>query len=61
LIGYIFRNCITNWHYTDHKHGEYPFQPAVDLWNMGLIPSYDGKRWRLHGGKDAEVLWEEEL
>jgi len=27
-------------------------------WKMGLVPSYDGKLWRLHGGKDAEILWE---
>jgi len=25
---------------------------------MGLIPSFDGKKWRLHGGKKAEILWE---
>jgi hypothetical protein len=24
---------------------------------MGLVPSYDGERWRLHGGKGAKVLW----
>lgn len=28
------------------------YQPAVDLWRQGLVPSYDGKVWRLH------VLWE---
>lgn len=38
--------------------GEYPFQPAVDLWKMGLVPSFDGKTWRLHGGEKTKILWE---
>jgi hypothetical protein len=47
------------WKYTDKiKTAGYPFQPAVDLWKMGLVPSFDGKLWRLHGGKDGKVLWE---
>jgi len=56
--GYIFASVVKKWKYVEHKEGEYPFQPAVDLWKMGLVPSYDGKLWRLHGGKDARVLWE---
>jgi len=38
--------------------GEYPYQPAVDLWRQGLVASYDGETWRLHGHTDARVLWE---
>ena len=57
-IGYIFEPVVTTWKYIDHQVGEYPFQPAVDLWKMGLVPSFDGKVWRLHGGKDAKILWE---
>jgi len=57
-IGFIFKDVIKEWKYMDHKPGEYPFQSAVNLWNMGLIPSFDGKTWRLHGGKDAKILWE---
>jgi len=56
--GYIFTPVVKKWKYVEHKEGEYPFQPAVDLWKMGLVPSYDGKLWRLHGGEDAKVLWE---
>ncbi len=37
-----------------------PFQPCIDLWEMGLVPSFDGKKWRLHGGPDGRVLYEEE-
>ena len=59
--GYIFRNVTSTWKDIDHKPGEYPFQSAVDLWNIGLVPSYDGKKWRLHGGEDMEILWEGEL
>lgn len=56
-IGTLFPN-IKNWKYIDHKEGEYPFQSGADLWRAGLVPSYDGNTWRLHTGKDAEVVYE---
>ena len=28
------------------------------LWEKGIVPSYDGKLWRLHGGKEGKILWE---
>jgi hypothetical protein len=47
------------WEYTDkNQTNEYPFLPLVKLWERGLVPSYDGKTWRLHGGPDAKILWE---
>jgi len=36
----------------------YPFQSCVDLWNLGLVPSFDGRVWRLHGGPKVAVLFE---
>ena len=30
--------------------------PSNDLWNKGLVPSFDGKLWRLHG-KEGKVIW----
>jgi hypothetical protein len=27
------------------------------MWALGIVPSFDGKIWRLHGGKGANVLW----
>ena len=36
----------------------YDFSSAVRLWEAGLVPSYNGKTWRLHGGKSAKVLYE---
>ena len=47
---------IKQWEYVEHKKGANPFQPAIDLWERGLIPSFDGKLWRLHG-KDGKILW----
>jgi len=38
--------------------GENPFQSAIDLWNRGLVPSFDGIYWRLHG-KDGKIIWKE--
>jgi hypothetical protein len=57
--GSLFILPRKDWKYTSKiKATGYPFQPSVDLWKMGLVPSFDGKLWRLHGGKDAKVLWE---
>ena len=43
----------------NYPAGTYPFQPAVDMWKHGLVPSYDGKTWRLHSGSKGEVVYEE--
>ena len=55
-VGYIGIDWITEWEYIKHKKGEYPFQPYVDLWLRGLVPSFDGKVWRLHG-KGGKILY----
>jgi len=34
------------------------FSSAVKLWEAGLVPSYDGKIWRLHSGEKADVVYE---
>ena len=57
-FGSLFPN-IQRWKYINHETGVYPFQPAVDLWCRGLVPSFDGEIWRLHSGKNAEVVWVE--
>lgn len=49
---------ITQWKYIEHKKGENPFQSCIDLWNAGFVPSFDGRIWRLHSGKDATVVFE---
>ena len=56
-IGSLFPG-IKKWEHIEHKPDEYPFQSSVDLWKVGLVPSYDGKIWRLHGGEKAAVLYE---
>jgi hypothetical protein len=58
-IGSFFSIPHSGWKYTEHINCEgYPFRSAVDLWEMGIIPSYDGKVWRLHTGPDARILWQ---
>jgi len=57
-IGSLFPS-IGKWEYKNHEHSQYPFQSAVNLWYRGLVPSFDGKIWRLHSGEKAEVVWEE--
>ncbi len=50
---------IGNWKYIDHEPGKNPFQPCIDLWMLGLVPSSDGKTWRLHKMCDnAKVIYE---
>ena len=48
---------IPVWKGVKHPKGKYPFQPLVTLWNQGLVPSFDGTTWRLHGGSEATVLF----
>jgi hypothetical protein len=36
------------------------FSYAIKLWSSGFVPSFDGKKWRLHSGKKAEVVYEKE-
>ncbi len=55
--GSLFPN-IKKWQHFEHGAGVYPFQAAADLWKAGLVPSYDGKLWRLHGNLNADILWE---
>lgn len=35
----------------------YPFQCLVDLWEMGIVPSFDGETWKLHAREDAAVVY----
>ena len=34
------------------------FSSIVKLWEMGFVPSYDGKIWRLHAGENATIVYE---
>jgi len=37
---------------------KYNFSSVANLWNAGLVPSFDGETWRLHSGKDAKIIYE---
>jgi len=37
---------------------EHDFSSAVKLWEAGLVPSFDGRTWRLHSGENADVVYE---
>ena len=36
---------------------KYNFSSVANLWNAGLVPSFDGKVWRLHSGKNADIVY----
>jgi hypothetical protein len=58
-IGLMFALPRDAWKYTEKiKTRGYPFQPCVDLWNRGFVPSFDGKTWRLHAGPKAKIVYE---
>ena len=44
--------------YVKHEKGVNPFQSCIDLYKRGLVPSFDGKIWRLHAGKKADIVWQ---
>ena len=52
--------ALDEWQLNGKTVRENPFQPAIDLWEAGLVPSFDGKIWRLHAGKDAQIVYEME-
>jgi hypothetical protein len=43
--------------FVDAKY-KYNLSPAIKLWEKGLVPSFDGTLWRLHGNDGAQILWE---
>jgi len=38
---------------------KYDFNSGIKLWESGLVPSYDGKVWRLHAGEKAGIIFEQ--
>ena len=50
--------CIKKWEYIEQEEGFNPFQSAIDLWDRGFIPSFDGTAWRLHSGKKVDIVYE---
>jgi len=54
-VGSLFVPVVKQWKI------RYPFRDVVDLWYDGLVPSFDGKTWRLHGNQNANILYEEKI
>ena len=50
--------ALDEWQFNGEIVRENPFQLAIDLWEAGLVPSFDGEIWRLHAGKDAQIVYE---
>jgi hypothetical protein len=53
-IGGLF-SCIKSWKHAEQL-GPDPWRPLLTLWYAGYVPSFDGKTWSLHAGKDAQVV-----
>ena len=52
---------LSKWRYIEHKECENPFQSCIDLWMLGLVPSFDGKIWRLHNmSQDGKIIYKRE-
>lgn len=50
--------CFKKWRKTNGESFVNPFQPCIDLWNMGVIPISNEKYWKLCSGENAEVIYE---
>ena len=48
---------IPKWKYIEYEEGKNPFQSCIDLWEQGLVLSFDEEIWRLHGGENAQILF----
>jgi hypothetical protein len=48
------RAYISSFFTIQYKHD---LSSCVKLWEMGLVPSFDGKTWRLHSGEKAAVVY----
>lgn len=40
--------AMKEWYGIKSNPYENPFQPAIDLWEKGLVPAFDGEKWRLY-------------
>ena len=49
---------LKKWRYIEHEKYKNPFQPCINLWEVGLVLSSDNITWRLHTGKNAKVVYE---
>lgn len=56
-IGYLFAPVVADWKLVKHHTIAYPFMASVELWQRGLVHSYDGSVWRLQSGEKAEIVW----
>jgi len=61
-VEYSVRECIRAYISSFFRiKYKYDFSSVIKLWNSGFVPSFDGKKWRLHSGKNAEVVYEKEV
>ena len=49
---------LKKWKDINNRPYENPFQSSIDLWNKGIVPSFDGETWRLHTGPDGKIIKE---
>jgi hypothetical protein len=54
-VGYSVWAYVSSFFAIDYLHD---FSSATRIWEMGLMPSFDGVTWRLHTGKDAHIVYE---
>ena len=53
-VGDSVRAYISSFFNINYK---YDFSSVNELWNKGIVPSFNGKTWRLHSGKDATIIY----
>jgi len=51
-----FFTGINKWKYAENL-GANPWEPCQRLWEMGIVPTFDGKVWRLHSDPKAAIIY----
>ena len=49
---------LKKWKNIKHEYFKNLFQCCIDLWEKGIVTSYDDTTWRLHGYQ-GKILWED--
>ena len=61
IIGLIYGNLFMLHHGKSLQNVVfgYAFRVSciIKLWKRGIIPSFDGKIWKLHSGEKAIIIW----
>ena len=52
VLGYLSSFFVfKKWTNSEENSNINPYQPCISLWEMGIVPVFNGRQWSLHGSK----------